>query len=81
MAEEKKTDYGKTQVQFTVSANVSGAQSANFLVISRMKNPGQYKPVLKSETKPLHQGKINWNRIILDTDTLCEGNNSQPILF
>ena len=52
MALEKKADFGKTQVQFVVSANVNGGGSANFLVISRFRGPGQYQPILKSETKP-----------------------------
>ena len=36
----------------------------------------------KSEAKgALAGGNILWNQILLDTDTLCDANNDQPIMF
>ena len=81
MALEKKADYGKTQVKFTLSATNVKSTDVSFLVISRAKDKGKYQPVYKSETKGQMQGVIKWNKILIDTDTLCGADNFTEILF
>jgi len=82
MADEKKDDYGKMQAKFTVSAKFTSKMFDNcFFTINRMKNPGQFQPVFKSECKPPMNGEISFNEIILDTHRLCDADNEQPILF
>jgi len=57
------------------------ANGASFVVISRAKEQGKYQPVYKSEAKGSMGGKITWNQILLDTDTLCNADNFCEILF
>jgi hypothetical protein len=80
MALEKKADFGKTQAKFTLSTDVH-SNGPSFLVISRAKGQGQYQPVYKSESKGSMGGKITWNQILLDTDTLCNADNFCEIFF
>jgi len=81
MALEKKADFGRNQVKFTLSAAQIQCTGASFLVISRAKEANKYQPVYKSEAKAPMGGVIKWNQILLDTDTLCNGDNFCEILF
>lgn len=72
MANEKKQDYGKMQIQFQVSAEVKDPSGNCFLTLNRFKGPGKFQPVYKTECKPLMKGRFTWNMIIMDTDTLCD---------
>ena len=83
MAEEKKADYGRMQASFTVSAGLSSQDfGANFfMTINKFKSPGKYQPVYKTETKPQAQGAVvQWNKLLIDTDTLCDSDYSQEIM-
>ena len=75
MAQEKKDDQGKMQAKFNVSAKHGSKSYDNcFFVINRMKQPGKFIPVFKSECKPL-RGQVNWNQVILDTHRLCDADS------
>ena len=77
---EVKDGYGKYQICTVVSASGLGT-SSHFLVINRMDGPGNFRPVYKSETKTIVNGKITWTTIIIDTDTLCDNVSDQEILL
>ena len=72
MAEELKKDYGKTQVSFSVSADVKCSNLCFFTLNKKLKN-GQFTPVAKSECKRKVNGLHQWIMTISDTDTLADG--------
>jgi hypothetical protein len=47
--------------------------------MNKQNKNGQFKPVFKSETKGNENGTYTFNHIIIDTDTLADGNNDAPI--
>lgn len=52
MAQEKKSDYGKTQATFKLAAKLKKQCANTFLTINKWKGPGQFQPVVKTECKP-----------------------------
>ena len=51
------------------------------MTINKFKSPGNYQPVFKTETKPQANQLITWNKIMVDTDTLCDNNYDQEIMI
>ena len=79
-ANEKKEGFGKTQTSFVPKAEIPSCSGACFITMARQSNNNKYKIVYKTEGKQKVDGCVLWNQIIIDTDTLCENNNSQPVL-
>lgn len=52
-----------------------------FFIIWKFLQPGQYKPVFKSEIKHQQRGIQDWNEVQLDTQTLCNNDPKQEIKF
>ena len=66
---------------FECKASLSNINENCFLTINKFKSPGKFQPVFKSECKPQIQGKTPWNKIITTTDTLCDHDFDQDIMF
>lgn len=51
MAEEKKSNYGANEALFQIDLQ-SNIKDNMFVVVNKLKSPGKYNPVYKTETKP-----------------------------
>ena len=51
MAEEKKPNYGANEALFQIDLQ-SNIRDNMFIVVNKLKSPGKYLPVYKTETKP-----------------------------
>ena len=80
MCEEKAPNYGKMQASFVCSARLKNSANC-FLTISKFRNKGKYNPVYKSECIKKQGQAHSWNKVLIDTDTLCNADNDQDILF
>jgi len=81
MGQEKKADYGSVISTFGMKATCPGQSSNMFVTINKFIGPGKYKPVYKSECKPVIGATYNFNVNTIDTDTLAENRDDQEILF
>lgn len=50
------------------------------MTVNKFKSPGSYQPVFKTEAKPQANQVVVWNKIMIDTDTLCDNNYTQEIM-
>ena len=74
-AQEKKPNYGANEAIFQIDLQSSTRDNV-FIVINKFKSPGRYIPVFKTETKPQERGKHSFTQILIDTDTLCNDNDT-----
>jgi len=61
MAKELREEFGKTQVSFTVKADITKSSSSCFLTLNRKLPKGDFKPVYKTEGKLREGDKTSWN--------------------
>ena len=81
-AQEKKADYGQISIAFDVSTSAQLSGNIFFMIQKPAKNrPGAVTPIYKSECKKLINGKISWNTVFSDTDTLADGNPDNDLQF
>ena len=78
MGSEKKANYGASEASFLLEGNINHSGMI-FALINKFKGPGKYQPVFKTECTPKQNGKFEFG-VIMDTDTLCDANDSQEIL-
>ena len=80
MANEKKPDFGKYVASFKVDITGDG-QSNIFFTVNKFRSPGKYQPIYKSECKGKNRKTYEFNKLTIDTDTLCENDDDQEIFI
>ena len=48
--------------------------------MNKFKSPGKFQPVHKTECKKKLKGKYSFNKVVIDTDTLCNGRPDDDIM-
>jgi len=61
-----------------ISADKSGPI---FFTVNKFRSPGKYTPVYKSECKQKTRRTFEFNKLGLDTDTLCDNDDDQEIFI
>lgn len=80
MAEEKKENYGNVLAIMDIDCDYDQADGL-FMVLNKTKSPGNYQPIYKTECMNRSGGKVKWNTINVDTDTLCNNEDDQEIMM
>ena len=79
-AEEKKADYGKTVCSFDFQVDLM-KKATLFFTLNKFVSKGQFQPVYKSECKDRRLGEYKFQKVQIDTDTLCRNDDDESIFI
>lgn len=82
-AREKKSNYGAEECTFFMEfTDKPGKDERNiFIVILRKLGKDKYLPVYKTEVMPRSKNVYKFNKVKIDTDTLCDAEEEREILI